>query len=85
MNLIGGHPTPVREGRELRRFGPPMNSAIKQVASGRFVTPAYLHPPMSSRSRWPRDQSPAKGGQLPGHKVSAEIARLRYTEPGVTL
>src|SRR3954447_11000916 len=40
---------------------------------------------MSSTSRWPRGPSPVKAGPLPGHKVTKEIARLRYTQPGVGL
>jgi glutamate synthase domain-containing protein 3 len=63
-----------------------MNSAIKQVASGRFgVTPAYLHSADELQIKMAQGSKPGEGGQLPGHKVSTEIARLRYTEPGVTL
>jgi len=86
MNLIGGHSNSGEGGEDPVRFGTPMNSAIKQVASGRFgVTPAYLHPADELQIKMAQGSKPGEGGQLPGHKVSAEIARLRYTEPGVTL
>ena len=86
MNLIGGHSNSGEGGEDPIRFGTPMNSAIKQVASGRFgVTPAYLHSADELQIKMAQGSKPGEGGQLPGHKVSAEIARLRYTEPGVTL
>jgi glutamate synthase domain-containing protein 3 len=49
------------------------------------VTPAYLHSADELQIKMAQGSKPGEGGQLPGHKVSAEIARLRYTEPGVTL
>jgi len=86
MNLIGGHSNSGEGGEDPIRFGTPMNSAIKQVASGRFgVTPAYLHSADELQIKMAQGSKPGEGGQLPGHKVSPEIARLRYTEPGVTL
>jgi glutamate synthase domain-containing protein 2/glutamate synthase domain-containing protein 1/glutamate synthase domain-containing protein 3 len=86
MNLIGGHSNSGEGGEDPERFGTPMNSAIKQVASGRFgVTPAYLDSADELQIKMAQGSKPGEGGQLPGHKVSAEIARLRYTEPGVTL
>ncbi len=86
MNMIGGHSNSGEGGEDPARFGTPKNSAIKQVASGRFgVTPAYLHSADELQIKMAQGSKPGEGGQLPGHKVSAEIARLRYTEPGVTL
>jgi glutamate synthase domain-containing protein 2/glutamate synthase domain-containing protein 3 len=86
MNLIGGHSNSGEGGEDPARFGTPKNSAIKQVASGRFgVTPAYLQSADELQIKMAQGSKPGEGGQLPGHKVSPEIARLRYTEPGVTL
>ncbi|MGH8913049.1 MAG: glutamate synthase large subunit [Acidimicrobiia bacterium] len=86
MNLIGGHSNSGEGGEDPTRFDTPKNSAIKQVASGRFgVTPAYLNSADELQIKMAQGSKPGEGGQLPGHKVSAEIARLRYTEPGVTL
>jgi glutamate synthase domain-containing protein 2/glutamate synthase domain-containing protein 1/glutamate synthase domain-containing protein 3 len=86
MNMIGGHSNSGEGGEDPERFGTPMNSAIKQVASGRFgVTPAYLDSADELQIKMAQGSKPGEGGQLPGHKVSAEIARLRFTEPGVTL
>ncbi|HEX7021349.1 MAG TPA: glutamate synthase large subunit [Trueperaceae bacterium] len=62
------------------------NSAIKQVASGRFgVTPAYLISARELEIKMAQGSKPGEGGQIPGHKVSAEIARIRRAVPGVTL
>ncbi|MGA8039368.1 MAG: glutamate synthase large subunit [Acidimicrobiia bacterium] len=86
MNLIGAHSNSGEGGEDPARFGTPKNSAIKQVASGRFgVTPAYLHSADELQIKMAQGSKPGEGGQLPGHKVSEEIARLRHTEPGVTL
>jgi glutamate synthase domain-containing protein 2/glutamate synthase domain-containing protein 1/glutamate synthase domain-containing protein 3 len=86
MNLIGGHSNSGEGGEDPERFDTPKNSAIKQVASGRFgVTPAYLQSADELQIKMAQGSKPGEGGQLPGHKVSPEIARLRYTEPGVTL
>jgi glutamate synthase domain-containing protein 2/glutamate synthase domain-containing protein 1/glutamate synthase domain-containing protein 3 len=86
MNLIGGHSNSGEGGEDPARFGTPKNSAIKQVASARFgVTPAYLQSADELQIKMAQGSKPGEGGQLPGHKVSPEIARLRYTEPGVTL
>ncbi|MBD3295863.1 MAG: glutamate synthase subunit alpha, partial [Candidatus Omnitrophica bacterium] len=61
-------------------------SAIKQVASGRFgVTANYLVNADEIQIKIAQGAKPGEGGQLPGHKVSAIIARTRYTTPGVTL
>ena len=86
MNLIGALSNSGEGGEDPVRFGTPKNSAIKQVASGRFgVTPGYLASAEEFQIKMAQGSKPGEGGQLPGHKVSAEIARLRHTEPGVTL
>jgi len=61
-------------------------SPIKQVASGRFgVTPEYLAFADELQIKIAQGSKPGEGGQLPGHKVTAEISRLRHTQPGVAL
>ena len=66
--------------------GDSRRSAIKQVASGRFgVTTNYLVNADELQIKICQGAKPGEGGQLPGHKVSAIIARTRYTTPGVTL
>ncbi len=62
------------------------NSAIKQIASGRFgVTPEYLMSGEQLEIKIAQGAKPGEGGQLPGKKVSAYIAELRNCKPGVTL
>ncbi len=86
MNSIGGLSNSGEGGEDPERFGTPRNSGIKQVASARFgVTPAYLSSAEELQIKMAQGSKPGEGGQLPGHKVSTEIARLRHTEPGVTL
>ena len=86
MNSIGGLSNSGEGGEDPIRYGTARNSAIKQVASGRFgVTPAYLSSAEEFQIKMAQGSKPGEGGQLPGHKVSPEIARLRYTNPGVTL
>jgi glutamate synthase (ferredoxin) len=86
MNLIGGMSNSGEGGEDAGRLGTKQNSAIKQIASGRFgVTPAYLASAEEFQIKMAQGSKPGEGGQLPGHKVSVEIARLRHTEPGVTL
>jgi glutamate synthase (NADPH/NADH) large chain len=71
--------TVLKEGDSLR-------SKIKQVASGRFgVTPAYLINAEVLQIKIAQGAKPGEGGQLPGHKVNAMIARLRYAKPGIGL
>ena len=68
------------------RAGDWANSAIKQVASGRFgVTPYYLISAREIEIKMAQGSKPGEGGQIPGHKVSEEIARIRRSVPGVTL
>jgi glutamate synthase domain-containing protein 2/glutamate synthase domain-containing protein 1/glutamate synthase domain-containing protein 3 len=86
MNQIGGHSNSGEGGEGAERYGSPRNSAIKQVASGRFgVTPGYLASAEELQIKMAQGSKPGEGGQLPGHKVTDEIARLRHTEPGVSL
>ena len=86
MNMIGARSNSGEGGEDPSRFGTKRNSAIKQVASGRFgVTPAYLNSAEELQIKMAQGSKPGEGGQLPGHKVTPQIARLRHTEPGVTL
>jgi len=86
MSFLGGLSNSGEGGEDPARFGTPRNSSIKQVASGRFgVTPAYLASAEEFQIKMAQGSKPGEGGQLPGHKVTAEIARLRHTEPGVQL
>ncbi|MDD5614267.1 MAG: glutamate synthase large subunit, partial [Candidatus Omnitrophica bacterium] len=91
MNRIGGKSNTGEGGEDPARFAPLPNgdsrrSAIKQVASGRFgVTINYLVNADEIQIKIAQGAKPGEGGQLPGHKVSAIIAKTRYTTPGVTL
>ncbi len=91
MNRIGGKSNTGEGGEDPERFSPDANgdlrrSAIKQVASGRFgVTPHYLVNADELQIKIAQGAKPGEGGQLPGHKVSEYIGKLRYSVPGVTL
>lgn len=91
MNRIGGKSNTGEGGEDPVRFiklpnGDSKRSAIKQVASGRFgVTTNYLVNADELQIKIAQGAKPGEGGQLPGHKVSAIIARTRYTTEGVTL
>ncbi len=86
MNTIGGQSNSGEGGEDASRFKTKLNSKIKQVASGRFgVTPAYLRSAEEIQIKVAQGAKPGEGGQLPGHKVTGLIARLRHTVPGVTL
>ncbi|HEV3398921.1 MAG TPA: glutamate synthase-related protein, partial [Actinomycetes bacterium] len=86
LNRVGGRSNCGEGGEDPARFGTEKSSAIKQVASGRFgVTPAYLANAVELQIKMAQGSKPGEGGQLPGHKVSTEIARLRHTQPGVAL
>jgi glutamate synthase (ferredoxin) len=95
MNLVGGKSNCGEGGEDPSRFrtrghgpaeGYDKNSKIKQIASGRFgVTPEYCAHADELQIKVAQGSKPGEGGQLPGHKVSDEIARLRHTQPGVTL
>ncbi|MBK5966604.1 glutamate synthase large subunit [Thiocystis minor] len=93
MNAIGGKSNTGEGGEEPERYLPladgtanPERSAIKQVASGRFgVTTEYLVNADDIQIKIAQGAKPGEGGQLPGHKVSAQIARVRHSTPGVGL
>lgn len=86
MNRLGGNSNSGEGGEDPARFGTEKVSRIKQVASGRFgVTPHYLMNSEVIQIKVAQGAKPGEGGQLPGHKVTAQIARLRYAVPGVTL
>src|SRR5947207_10492343 len=91
MNRIGGKSNTGEGGEEADRFKPlpngdSMRSAIKQVASGRFgVTTEYLVNSDVMQIKMAQGHKPGEGGQLPGHKVDATIARVRHSTPGVGL
>jgi glutamate synthase (NADPH) large chain len=86
MNQIGGRSNSGEGGEESTRFGTERNSAIKQVASARFgVTAEYIVSATELQIKIAQGAKPGEGGQLPGHKVDAIIARTRNSTPGVTL
>ena len=91
MNRIGGKSNTGEGGEEPDRFarlpnGDSMRSAIKQVASGRFgVTTEYLVNSDMMQIKMAQGAKPGEGGQLPGHKVDAVIAKVRHSTPGVAL
>ncbi|NTV64580.1 MAG: glutamate synthase subunit alpha, partial [Oscillochloris sp.] len=86
MNRLGGMSNSGEGGEDADRFKDERNSKIKQVASGRFgVTPAYLASALELQIKMAQGAKPGEGGQLPGHKVNEEIARIRHTVPGVAL
>ncbi|MBM7074117.1 glutamate synthase large subunit [Shewanella sp. 202IG2-18] len=86
MNRLGGRSNSGEGGENSARFNTKRNSAIKQIASGRFgVTAEYLINAEVLQIKMAQGAKPGEGGQLPGHKVSIEIAKLRHAKPGVTL
>ncbi len=86
FNRLGARSNCGEGGEDPARFRDERNSRIKQVASGRFgVTPEYLAFADELQIKVAQGSKPGEGGQLPGHKVTAEIARLRHTQPGVGL
>jgi len=91
MNEIGGKSDSGEGGEDKRRFtryenGDWANSKIKQIASGRFgVTAEYLANAEELEIKMAQGAKPGEGGQLPGFKVNGLIAKLRNTQPGVTL
>ncbi|HEU5100009.1 MAG TPA: glutamate synthase large subunit [Roseiflexaceae bacterium] len=86
MNRLGGLSNSGEGGEDPERFQDERNSTIKQVASGRFgVTPGYLASASELQIKMAQGSKPGEGGQLPGHKVTEEIARIRHTTPGVQL
>jgi glutamate synthase (NADPH) large chain len=86
MNTMGGKSNTGEGGEEAERFSTNKRSAIKQVASGRFgVTAEYLVNADMMQIKVAQGAKPGEGGQLPGHKVDARIAKVRHSTPGVGL
>jgi glutamate synthase (ferredoxin) len=91
MNRIGGKSNTGEGGEDPARYvldpnGDSRNSAIKQVASGRFgVTSNYLVQAKELQIKMAQGAKPGEGGQLPGHKVYPWIAKTRHSTPGVGL
>ncbi|RKZ37673.1 MAG: glutamate synthase large subunit, partial [Gammaproteobacteria bacterium] len=86
MNALGGRSNSGEGGEDPARYGTERVSKIKQVASGRFgVTPHYLANAEVLQIKIAQGAKPGEGGQLPGHKVTKMIARLRFSRPGVAL
>ena len=91
MNRIGAASCSGEGGEDQKRFikkenGDSANSKVKQIASARFgVTIEYLNNCKEIEIKIAQGAKPGEGGQLPGFKVSEEIARLRHSTPGVTL
>ena len=91
MNRIKGASCSGEGGEDEKRFsimknGDSANSRVKQIASARFgVTINYLNNCNEIEIKMAQGAKPGEGGQLPGFKVSKEIAKLRHSTPGVTL
>jgi glutamate synthase (NADPH/NADH) large chain len=91
MNRLGGRSNTGEGGEDPDRFTPDPNgdlrrSRIKQVASGRFgVTSEYLVNSDDLQIKIAQGAKPGEGGQLPGYKITPEIAKTRYSTPGVGL
>ena len=91
MNRLGGMSNTGEGGEDPARYtlldnGDSLNCAIKQVASGRFgVSIHYLAHANTIQIKMAQGAKPGEGGQLPGHKVTDEIAKLRHSTVGVTL
>jgi len=91
MNRLGGKSNTGEGGEDPARYrtrGLPIdrNSRIKQIASGRFgVTPEYCVFADELQIKMAQGSKPGEGGQLPGHKATEEIARLRHTQQGIAL
>nr|WP_310522941.1 glutamate synthase large subunit [Polymorphobacter sp.] len=91
MNRIGAKAVSGEGGEDQKRYTPyengdNANSAVKQIASGRFgVTAEYLNACEEIEIKVAQGAKPGEGGQLPGFKVTEMIARLRHATPGVSL
>ncbi|WP_113676176.1 glutamate synthase large subunit [Vallitalea guaymasensis] len=91
MNKLGGKSNSGEGGEDPARFvkdkdGSSRNSAIKQVASGRFgVTAEYLVNAEEIQIKMAQGAKPGEGGHLPGHKVTEAIAKVRHSTPGIDL
>ncbi|QBZ83998.1 Glutamate synthase [NADPH] large chain [Hydrogenovibrio crunogenus] len=86
MNRIGARSNSGEGAEDPARYGTEKMSKIKQIASGRFgVTAHYLRNAEVLQIKVAQGAKPGEGGQLPGHKVDATIAKLRHSVEGVTL
>ncbi len=91
MNRLGARSVSGEGGEDPARYKPlpngdDQNSAVKQIASGRFgVTAEYLNHCREIEIKVAQGAKPGEGGQLPGFKVTDFIARMRHATPGVTL
>jgi glutamate synthase (ferredoxin) len=91
MNRLGGKSNTGEGGEDPARYKSDPNgdsrcSAVKQVASGRFgVTSEYLVNSKEIQIKMAQGAKPGEGGQLPGRKVYPEVAKVRYSTPGVGL
>ncbi len=91
MNRLGAKMSSGEGGEAPERFTPrpngdSANCAVKQIASGRFgVTTAYLGAAQELEIKMAQGSKPGEGGQIPGTKVTEEIARIRRAQPGITL
>ncbi|MFP4268512.1 MAG: glutamate synthase large subunit [Spirochaetaceae bacterium] len=91
MNRLGGMSNSGEGGEDPSRYSPNedgdvISSKVKQVASARFgVTSEYIVNAGELQIKMAQGAKPGEGGQLPGHKVDEEIAKVRHSTPGVTL
>ena len=86
MNRLGGRSNSGEGGELPERFGTELNSAIKQVASGRFgVTRDYLLSAREIQIKMAQGAKPGEGGHLPGAKVTDSVAKTRCATPGISL
>ena len=86
MNRIGARSNTGEGGEDPARYGESHNSAMKQVASGRFgVTSGYLASASDLQIKMAQGSKPGEGGRLPGHKVDDYIGMIRNSTPGVEL
>ncbi len=86
MNRLGGRSNSGEGGELPERYGTELNSAIKQVASGRFgVTREYLMSAREIQIKMAQGAKPGEGGHLPGAKVTDSVAKTRCSTPGISL
>ena len=86
MNHLGGKSNSGEGGELPERYGTDLNSAIKQVASGRFgVTREYLLSAKEIQIKMAQGAKPGEGGHLPGAKVTESVAKTRCSTPGISL
>ena len=86
LNRLGARSNSGEGGEDPARYRTERNSKIKQIASARFgVTPEYAAFAEELQIKIAQGSKPGEGGQIPAHKVTAEIARLRHTQAGVAL